>query len=111
MPRTREAILTRLFLDEVRKQYPGVFIYKINERVRAGVPDAVCIWRGQHVWLEFKVHPNRTTKLQDRTITEIRQTGAQVGVVTFGDGGCWWQGTGGIDVYATPLTEFVAGLF
>lgn len=49
-----EAQLTTRVLAAVRQRWPGSWRWKINERTRAGVPDAYLLNDGIGVFVEFK---------------------------------------------------------
>jgi hypothetical protein len=49
-----EATKTRACLKRVKQHWPGCWIYKINDRSTAGIPDALLIHKGIAIFVEFK---------------------------------------------------------
>lgn len=55
-----EAQLTRRELKKIRDRWPSAFVWKINDRITAGVPDSLLIngraagTRGRRLWIEWK---------------------------------------------------------
>jgi type IV secretory pathway VirB9-like protein len=84
-----EATRTRTFLQQVRQARPTAFAYKVNDRVRAGIPDSIIVDDGQVTWVEFKrLRPgqapiNALSEIQKLTIRELIVAGADVVVVVF----------------------------
>jgi hypothetical protein len=81
-----EARLTSIFLKILQKF--GYWTYKINDRIRSGIPDAVVIRDGRVTFIEFKVGtPPRLPKLlrpaQLWTLRELAQTGVNVRILLF----------------------------
>jgi hypothetical protein len=72
-----EATKTRACLKRVKQHWPGCWIYKINDRSTAGIPDALLIHKGVAIFVEFKYR--RTSErieelvrpLQHQTLLEL----------------------------------------
>lgn len=88
-----EAQLTRRELKILRNRWPSAFIWKINDRITAGVPDAVLVNGAattKTVWIEFKralrmnIDPwTLVTPLQKQTMQRLANNGQAVVLVTF----------------------------
>ncbi len=50
-----ESQLTRRELQRIKSQRPNAFLWKVNDRITAGIPDAVIVENGHTFWIEFKV--------------------------------------------------------
>lgn len=71
-----EAAKTRALLKKVRDYYPAAFVYKVNDRTRSGIPDAVLCLDGEHVWVEFKelrIADVPTDAQVKKAVTEIQR--------------------------------------
>lgn len=79
-----EATRTRTVLQTIRKAHPTAFIWKINDAITGGIPDAVIVLHGHTVWVEFKIGKPRTpvekllTDLQQLKIRSLVVAGATV---------------------------------
>jgi hypothetical protein len=80
----------------IRAAFPTAFVWKVNERMRSGVPDVLAVVDGRHVWFEAKdlrqpFTPERlwkaVTDIQKRTIGTLEDAGARVYLVAFVPGG------------------------
>ena len=78
-----EAQITSKFLKQIRQAFPAAFVYKINERIRAGIPDALIVLRGHVVFVEFKGPKTPVTELQRLTHDRLTAAGATVLLVRF----------------------------
>lgn len=78
MAQQPEAKLSSLILKEWKKR--GVWCYKVHggPMQMAGVPDICGVYDGLSVWCETKVGKNKTSKIQDQKIKEIRAAGGAV---------------------------------
>lgn len=68
----------------LKKEFSGIWIRKIkgDPRQSKGIPDWVVVWKGIAIFMEWKVPGGKTTKLQRKTINEIRAAGGVALVVT-----------------------------
>jgi hypothetical protein len=87
-----EAQHTTKFLTQVKGRFPRVFAYKINDRVTAGVPDAIIVKSQRTVWLEMKAcAPDKVgdalSDLQKHTLQKLAAAGAEVYVLCFAPNG------------------------
>lgn len=79
-----EATRTRTVLTEIRKRFPSAFVWKVNDAITGGIPDAVVVLHGHTYWIEFKVEKPRTpivkllTELQQLKIRSLLAAGATV---------------------------------
>lgn len=89
-----EATKTRALLKRVRETYPAAFVYKVNDRTRSGIPDAVLCLHSEALWVEFKELriadvptpaqvKKAVTEIQRLTIHRMVNAGANVVVVVF----------------------------
>lgn len=49
-----EATLTSRLIAALKTEMPEAIIYKINDRVTVGIPDAVITYHGRTLWIEAK---------------------------------------------------------
>lgn len=76
-----ESTLTRNVMKMLRKEYPNVWCWKVNDRFTSGVPDIIgCLPSGRMFAVELKVRPNKATRLQEHVIGKIRASGGIAGV-------------------------------
>ena len=88
-----EAQLTRRELKKIRDRWPSAFVWKINDRITAGVPDALLVNGAAHdgtVWIEFKraltmkIDPwTLVTPLQRQTMQRLANNGERVVLAVF----------------------------
>src|ERR1044071_1565120 len=88
-----EAQLTRKELKKIRDRWPSAFVWKINDRITAGVPDALLVngaARSNAVWIEFKRANNMkvdpwglVTPLQRQTMQRLANNNQCVLLATF----------------------------
>lgn len=73
MAQQPEAKLSSKILHEWKKR--GVWCYKVHggPMQMAGVPDICGVYKGLSIWCETKIGRNKTSKIQDQKISEIRQ--------------------------------------
>ena len=115
-----ESKRTSLLLSHLRKTYPSGFFWKINDRSRGGVPDALLMLDRGHIWVEFKnittfgQNPhNGLTELQRVTLDQFNHLGQDVyvvGLLPNGEQNVWFFGdTAPAFIGETALAECVAG--
>jgi hypothetical protein len=77
-----ESEFTRKLLRALRSHaaLKDTVIWKISDRFSSGIPD-LCITNGKLTnFFELKVHPNRSTKLQEYYLRRLREAGHLVTV-------------------------------
>jgi len=67
-----EAKRTTTILAKVRTRWPSAWVWKVNDRITSGIPDAEIVIAGRTFRIEFKLLPS-TTALIEREITEIQK--------------------------------------
>jgi len=79
----RESRLSRLIMNELRKQ--GAFCFKVHgsEFMMAGLPDIIGCYKGRFFAFETKTPDKRsnTTMVQNRVMQKIRDAGGNAQVV------------------------------
>lgn len=76
-----ESQLTRNVLLMMRKEFPGIWCYKVNDRFTSGVPDILgCLPGGRIFAIELKIWPNEATKIQNYVLDRIREVGGRARV-------------------------------
>lgn len=84
-----ESSLTRRELQRIKARWPDAFLWKVNDRITAGIPDALLVLAGRHVWIEFKALTDNErveTAVRDVQKVQIRRlvrAGAEVLIVAF----------------------------
>lgn len=77
MPKT-ETIFVREIVNSIHhylKDEPH-YVQKLHgSAASSGLPDMVLIARGQTIFIEFKIHPNKLSPLQKAVIDKINQSG------------------------------------
>lgn len=71
----RETTLKLRVLNILKKELPGAFVYKPNDRFRSGIPDILGVYKGRFFAIELKVGKNKATKLQEYTLEQIKNAG------------------------------------
>lgn len=70
----RESQLSAKYVNWLRDR--GFLVFKLNDRLTEGVPDAVVISRKGSTWIEFKRWPIKITERQRMVLKDIeRKTG------------------------------------
>ena len=72
--------------DYLKEKYPESFVAKISAGAysRGGVPDILFIYKGRYIGFEVKrPYFGLVSKLQNKTIEEIRRAGGVADVVTY----------------------------
>lgn len=76
-----------LFIQSVHRRLKQLseppIIRKLADRFTQGWPDVLYIGvSGQTLWVEYKVHPNKTSPLQKETISTLRKYRQNIAVIT-----------------------------
>lgn len=75
-----ESQLTREVGKMLRKDFPDIFFYKVNDRFHSGLPDFLLCLDGHLCGIELKVGKNEATKLQRYYIDRINACGGRAKV-------------------------------
>jgi len=59
------------------KTYPKMWVYKVNDRFRAGIPDIIGWYDGVPFAIELKAGSNKATGIQKKTLEDMRLAGAR----------------------------------
>ena len=75
------------FINSVHKKLkqakPEILIRKISDRFNQGWPDVLYIGPfGYDLWIEYKVHPNKLSKMQEHIIQQLTSYDKQIAVIT-----------------------------
>jgi len=62
-------------LKYLKNNFDGAWIYHPSDKWRTGIPDILMLWQGNFLAIELKVGDNKTSKLQDKTLSEIQNAG------------------------------------
>lgn len=60
---------------ELKKRFPGGWLWKISDQWRSGVPDILFIWHGVNIFFELKTEKGVVSKIQEYTIRKINAAG------------------------------------
>lgn len=76
-----------VFINSVHKKLkrakPEILIRKISDRFNQGWPDVLYIGPFNYkLWIEYKVHPNKLSKMQEHTINKLISYNEHVAVIT-----------------------------
>lgn len=73
-----ESTLQRKIQDYLKKKLPGSYVWKNhgNQYSVIGLPDIMCIYKGNIICIEVKILGNVPTKLQEVTIRKLANAGA-----------------------------------
>jgi hypothetical protein len=72
-----ESQLTRAVIKMLRREYPDIWFYKVNDRFTAGIPDILMCIEGHLHAIELKVGNNKPTRLQQYVINKINASGGR----------------------------------
>ena len=67
-----ERDLTTKILKAIKTNYPLAFCYKVCDRFTSGIPDILACYKGYFIGLELKVYPNKTSKIQEYVMKQIK---------------------------------------
>lgn len=81
MPDLYETQVKIKIIKHLKKNYPGIWYWKISDKFYSGIPDLLVIYKGRHIFFELKTVKGKATKLQLYTIEQIRQAGGEAYVV------------------------------
>jgi len=59
----------------MKKEYPQAWVYKPQDLCRSGIPDLIICLFGFFCAIELKVSGNKTTPIQDYTLSKIKSAG------------------------------------
>lgn len=73
-----ESTLQRKIQNYLKKKLPGSYVWKNhgNQYSVIGLPDIMCIYKGNIICIEVKIQGNVPTKLQEVTIKKLTDAGA-----------------------------------
>lgn len=101
-----EADRTKRLLKALRARYPRAFVWKINDRIRAGIPDVYLKHPGTPgLWVEFKGPKTTVTTLQALEHNRLRLAGDDVLLVRFREDGHAIIDQWTVSAPASPLPE------
>jgi len=83
--KVKEKVLKRRFIEFLKRKFKDSFIYSppnVPAVRMAGIPDLLCLIKGKFYAIEFKVYPNRPTRLQLKTLRDIHRAGGEALVIT-----------------------------
>ena len=75
-----ETRLKNKVIQFIKREYPGVWVYKTADRWTSGIPDLLLCIEGRFYAIELKVGRNQPTKIQRYVIEKIRVSGGRAGV-------------------------------
>lgn len=61
----------------------GAVVWKLSDRFHASRPDLLIFNAGKCIVAEVKIHPNKPTKLQEFTLTELYNVNIPTYVITY----------------------------
>lgn len=64
----------------IKKEFPSALVMKLNDATHSGFLDLLIFYKAKCYSFELKVHPNKTSKIQDYFIQAIQSTGNFAGV-------------------------------
>lgn len=64
-------------MRKLKQTYPGIFLWKISDTFRSGVPDLLCIYQGRHIFIEIKTPKGIVSPIQRYTMNEINKAGGE----------------------------------
>lgn len=80
---TRETAFIESIHRKLKKDAPDVHYVKFALRFVNGWPDAGYFApNGATLWVEYKIHPNKPTAQQNKTIALLRSLGQKVAIIT-----------------------------
>lgn len=73
-----ESTLQRKIQNYLKKKLPGSYVWKNhgNQYSVIGLPDIMCVYKGNIICIEVKIQGNVPTKLQEVTIKKLTDAGA-----------------------------------
>ena len=85
MQEHKESYYQKKIIEWFKKEYPAAFIWKAaaGPYSRGGIPDLCAIIDGRFYGFEVKRPTGKPSKLQIKTIKDIKAAGGVAGVVTY----------------------------
>lgn len=62
----------------IKKNYPRIWIYKISDLFKSGIPDFILVCQGECIFIELKKPGGKVSKIQEVVFNEIRATDTHV---------------------------------
>lgn len=81
-----EAALKRKINSTLQRRfpYPLLWIWGITAGINNGIPDTYYLSQtGSSLWIEYKIHPNKLTKLQEHRISHLNTCKQNAILVTY----------------------------
>ena len=75
-----ETRLKNKVIQFIKREYPGVWVYKAADRWTSGIPDLLLCIEGRFYAIELKVGRNQPTKIQRYVIEKIKASGGRAEV-------------------------------
>ena len=75
-----ETRLKNKVIQFIKREYPGVWVYKTADRWTSGIPDLLLCIEGRLYAIELKVDRNQPTKIQRYVIEKIKASGGRAEV-------------------------------
>ena len=75
-----ETRLKNKVIQFIKREYPGVWVYKAADRWTSGIPDLLLCIEGRFYAIELKVGRNQPTRIQRYVIEKIRASGGKAEV-------------------------------
>lgn len=78
-PETR---LKNSVMRMIKKEFPGVWAWKISDLYTSGIPDLLLVNDGAYLWVELKTNEGEASEIQKHTIKRLRSKGCFAVIAT-----------------------------